>query len=102
MASRTASQDGSKPCQEVQVHDCRAAEALSSTARVYFVPVRAARHKLPSRGAHGGENAMLKRRAVDGDGETCLAESASLGGGSLSERCALNQAWTRRPESEGI
>jgi hypothetical protein len=25
---------------------------------------------------------MLKRRAVDGDGEICLAESASLGGGA--------------------
>lgn len=43
---------------------------------------------------------MLKRRAVDGDGEPCLAESASLGGGSLSERRALNPARTRRPESE--
>lgn len=66
----------------------------------YFVPARAARHKLLSRGALGGENAMLKRRAVDGDGEPCLAESASLGGGSLSERRALNPAKTRRPESE--
>lgn len=45
---------------------------------------------------------MLKRRAVDGDGETCLAESASLGGGSLSERRALNRAKARRPESEGM